>query len=113
MAFCSRGPGAGFVEEGEVGVGVNVSARGAVEGWEVRNARFGCGGWVDVLFVVEGEGGGERMVLRWLIRRAFRWFCLRRAWLSFRVSWTLRRRMRVDSGVAAVSGRGRWRPCIS
>ena len=35
---------------------------------------------------------------------------MRRAWLSFRVSWTLRRRASVDSGVAAVSGSGRGRP---
>lgn len=58
---------------------------------EVRKAR-------DLLEVVEE---GERKVLSWVIMEALRVWVERRAWLSFLVSWSLRRRRRIDSGVGA------------
>ena len=66
----------------------------------VRKAREE--GWVLGALVV----GGERRAERWDIRAVLRLWVLRRARLSLRVSWSLRRRRRMDSGVGAVGDRG-------
>ena len=107
VAFWCRGPSV-------PSWGVNVRERGVGEGWVVKKEREGCGalgGGVGLALDKGGEGG-EKMVWSWFIRRALRWCWVLRAWFSFRVSWSLRLRRRVDSGVGAVSGRGRWRPWI-
>lgn len=52
---------------------------------------------------------GERIALSWDIRAVLRVRVERRAWLSLRVSWSLRRRRRMDSGVGAVVETGSWR----
>ena len=66
----------------------------------VRKAREE--GWVWDGLVV----GGERRVERCDMRAVLRLWVLRRARLSFRVSWSLRRRSRMDSGLGAVRDRG-------
>ena len=75
----------------------------------VRKAReegWAWGGEVAVVVV-----GGDRRVERWDIRAVLRAWVLRRARLSLRVSWSLRRRRRMDSGVGAVGERGSSRVC--
>lgn len=71
----------------------------------VRKAREEGWVWWGVVVVV----GGDRRVERWDRRAVLRLWVLRRARLSFRVSRSLRRRRRMDSGVGAVGERGRER----
>ena len=66
----------------------------------VRKAREE--GWILGVLVV----GGEKRVERWDMRAVLRLWVLRRARLSLRFSWSLRRRRRMDSGVGAVGERG-------
>lgn len=66
--------------------------------WDVRNAS-------EELFVV---GGGESKVLSWVIRVALRVCVERSVRFNLRVSWSLRRRRRIDSGVGAEGGIGSW-----
>jgi len=54
-------------------------------------------------------GERERMLLSWAIMAAFRVCVVWRAWFSFFVSWRVRRRWRIDSGVGEEGGRGRGR----
>ena len=63
---------------------------------EVRNARDGLSAAV----------GGESKVLSWVVRAALRVCVEWSARFSLRVSWSLRRSKRMDSGVGAEDGRG-------
>ena len=66
---------------------------------EARKAREEGSDWIDVV-------GGERREESFITSAAF-WLCVdRSAWFSFRVSWSLRRRSRMDSGVGAEGERG-------
>lgn len=67
---------------------------------EVRKAR-------EVVFVEEGE----RRALSWVMRDALRVWVEWRAWFSFLVSCSWRRRRRMDSGVGDEGGIGSSRFC--
>ena len=64
--------------------------------WDVRNAREGP----------SSAAGGENKVFNWIIRVALRVCVEWSARFSLRVSWSLRRRRRIDSGVGAEDGSG-------
>ncbi len=68
---------------------------------EVRKAREG----------LSAAAGGESKVLSWAIRVAFRVCVERSARFNLRVSWSLRRSRRIDSGVGAEDGIGSWMSC--
>ena len=68
--------------------------------WDVRNASEGLSSAV----------AGESKVLRWVTRVALRVCVERSARFSLRVSWSLRRSRRIDSGVGAEEEMGN---CIS
>lgn len=68
----------------------------------MRKEKFEDEGWD------EGKGA-ERRVWSWLMRVVFRVCWRRRARLSLRVSWSLRRRRWMDSGVGALGESGSWR----
>ncbi len=70
---------------------------------EVRKAR-------EVVWV-EAKGDGERRVLSWVMRVALRVWVEWRAWFSFLVSCSWRRRRRMDSGVGDEGGIGSSRFC--
>ena len=83
------------------------------EGWEVRNVSEGSG-------VIDCDCGEDRVsVLGCAERRDWSCaiivallLCVRRmVRFNFRVSWTLRRRERMESGVGVKDGTGRSRPC--
>lgn len=69
--------------------------------WDVRKAREGLSAPV----------GGESKVLSWLMRDELRVCVERSARFSLRVSWSLRRSRRMDSGVGAEDGSGSWMSC--
>lgn len=69
--------------------------------WDVRKAREGLSATV----------GGESKVLSWLTRNELRVCVERSARFSLRVSWSLRRSKRMDSGVGAEDGSGSWMSC--
>ena len=69
--------------------------------WDVRKAREGLSAAV----------GGESKVLSRLMRDELRVCVERSARFSLRVSWSLRRSRRMDSGVGAEDGSGSWMSC--
>ena len=69
--------------------------------WDVRKAREGLSTATE----------GESRVLSWVIRAALRVCVDRSARFSLRVSWSLRRSKRMDSGVGAEDGSGSWMSC--
>lgn len=82
-------------------------------GLEVRKPRDGVASANDGGGVVSEFGwtAGERIEWSWRIVAALFAWVFRRARFSLRVSWTLRRRARIDSGVGVLVGRGSVRPC--
>ena len=55
--------------------------------------------------------GGESRVLSSVMRFALRVCVERSARFNLRVSWSLRRSKRIDSGVGAEDGSGSWMSC--
>ena len=77
------------------------------EGSEARKLRDDEDGEVSE----SGWAAGERREWSWWIVAALFAWVFRSARFSLRVSWTLRRRARIDSGVGVLAGRGSVMPC--